>query len=192
MRVRWHHLHVESKTKYRWPYLQTHRLRKQTCGYERGKRFWPKPSMFGKEKENAAAQLFKSLQHLPGWKHTFPIHLFKLHSALCMVACFKAINYSLFFWTITSSMAQMVKDLPAGSIPGLGGSPVNGNQLQYSCRETPMDRGAWWSQRVRPDWATNTGSCHPSKINYKHWRKHQNRRRMLHWEKKTKLPNPEI
>ena len=95
----------------------------------------------------------KTLQpsFLPGWKHTFPIHLFKLHSALCMVACFKAINYSLFFWTITSSMAQMVKDLPAGSIPGLGGSPVNGNQLQYSCRETPMDRGAWWSQRVRPD-----------------------------------------
>ena len=42
----------------------------------------------------------------------------------------------------------MVKNLPAsaggpGSIPGLGNSPVigNGNPLQYSCLENPMDRG---------------------------------------------------
>ena len=34
-----------------------------------------------------------------------------------------------------------------GSIPGLGRSPgeVNGNPLQYSCLENPMDRGAWQS-----------------------------------------------
>ena len=33
----------------------------------------------------------------------------------------------------------------AGSIPGLGGSPGegNGNLLQYSCLENPMDRRAW-------------------------------------------------
>ena len=32
-----------------------------------------------------------------------------------------------------------------GLIPGLGRSPVegNGNPLQYSCLENPMDRGAW-------------------------------------------------
>ena len=32
-----------------------------------------------------------------------------------------------------------------GSIPGLGTSPGegNGNPLQYSCLENPMDRGAW-------------------------------------------------
>ena len=32
-----------------------------------------------------------------------------------------------------------------GSIPGLGRSPGegNGNSLQYSCLEYPMDRGAW-------------------------------------------------
>ena len=32
-----------------------------------------------------------------------------------------------------------------GLIPGLGGSPGegNGNPLQYSCLENPMDRGAW-------------------------------------------------
>ena len=32
-----------------------------------------------------------------------------------------------------------------GSIPGLGKYPREGNskQLQYSCLENPMDRGAW-------------------------------------------------
>ena len=49
----------------------------------------------------------------------------------------------------------MVKNLPAnagdirdmGSIPGLGRFPGigNGNPLQYSCLENPMDRGAWWA-----------------------------------------------
>ena len=47
----------------------------------------------------------------------------------------------------------MVKNSPAnvgdardvGSTPGLGRSPGegNGNSLQYSCLENPMDRGAW-------------------------------------------------
>ena len=49
-------------------------------------------------------------------------------------------------------MAQTVKK-PAGkagdpgSITGLGRSPgeENGNPLQYSCLENPMDRGAWWA-----------------------------------------------
>ena len=46
-------------------------------------------------------------------------------------------------------MAQTVKGLPAiqetqGLIPGSGKSPGegNGNPLQYSCLENPMDRGA--------------------------------------------------
>ena len=49
----------------------------------------------------------------------------------------------------------MVKNPPAnageagdaGSIPGSGRSPGegNGNPLQYSCLENPMDRGAWWA-----------------------------------------------
>ena len=34
-----------------------------------------------------------------------------------------------------------------GSIPGSGRSPAggNGNPLQSSCLENPMDRGAWWA-----------------------------------------------
>ena len=49
----------------------------------------------------------------------------------------------------------MTKELPAnagdvrdsGLIPGLGRSPGegNGNPLQYSCLENPIDRGAWWA-----------------------------------------------
>ena len=49
----------------------------------------------------------------------------------------------------------MVKNLPAnagdgrdiGSIPESRRSPGegNGNLLQYSCLENPMDRGAWWA-----------------------------------------------
>ena len=50
------------------------------------------------------------------------------------------------------SGGSAVKDSPAdagdvGSIPGLGRFPgeENGNPLQYSCLENPMDRGAWWA-----------------------------------------------
>ena len=34
-----------------------------------------------------------------------------------------------------------------GSIPGSGRSlgDGNGNSLQYSCLENPMDRGTWWA-----------------------------------------------
>ena len=43
-----------------------------------------------------------------------------------------------------------------GSIPGSGRSPGvgNGNQLQYSCLENPMDRGAWQAtvHRVTKSW----------------------------------------
>ena len=50
-----------------------------------------------------------------------------------------------------------------GSIPGWGRFPGerNGNPLQYSCLENPMDGGAWWRllsmglRRVGHDWATS-------------------------------------
>ena len=54
-----------------------------------------------------------------------------------------------------SQVALVVKNPPAraegagevGSIPGSGKPPGvgNGNPLQYSCLEKPMDRGAWWA-----------------------------------------------
>ena len=58
-----------------------------------------------------------------------------------------------------SPMTQQVKESTcsagdtgdACSIPGLGTSPggENGNPLQYSCLENPMDRGAWWARVQR-------------------------------------------
>ena len=52
----------------------------------------------------------------------------------------------------TSLVAQTVKHLAynaryLGSIPGSGRSSGegNGNPLQYSCLENPLDRGTWWA-----------------------------------------------
>ena len=52
-------------------------------------------------------------------------------------------------------VALVVKNLPANardtgdarSIPGLGRSPGegNGNPLEYSCLENPINGGAWWA-----------------------------------------------
>jgi len=46
----------------------------------------------------------------------------------------------------------VLKNLPTNAgdtslIPGSGRSPGggNGNPLQYSCLENPMDRGGWWA-----------------------------------------------
>ena len=55
-----------------------------------------------------------------------------------------------------SQVALVVKKPPpanagdmtdVSSVPGLGSSPEGGhsNQLQHSCLENPMDRGAWWA-----------------------------------------------
>ena len=60
----------------------------------------------------------------------------------------------------------VIKNLPAkvgdkrdtGSIPGLGRSPgeENGNPLQHSCLENPMDEGAWWATQ-KPGRLQSTG-----------------------------------
>ena len=68
----------------------------------------------------------------------------------------------LLLWA--SQVALVVKYPPAsagdlrdsGLIPGLGRSPGkgNGNPLQYSCLENPMDRGAYWATvcRIAKSW----------------------------------------
>ena len=66
----------------------------------------------------------------------------------------------------------------SGSIPGLGRSPggQNGNPIQYSCQENPMDRGAWratvhgvaksqtwlsyWARMQEPNPGLRTPDCH--------------------------------
>ena len=48
---------------------------------------------------------------------------------------------------VKNSPANAGNARKAGAIPGLGRSPGegNGNPLQYSCLENPMDEGAWWA-----------------------------------------------
>ena len=55
--------------------------------------------------------------------------------------------YSLDFPGGSDSKASAYNVGDPGSIPGSGRSPGegNGNPLQYSCLENPMDRGAWWA-----------------------------------------------
>ena len=72
-----------------------------------------------------------------------------------------AINFS--FPCVSDGKESAWNAGDADSIPGLGGSPGEGNDnpLQYSCLENPMDRGLWRakfmeSQRVGHDWVTNT------------------------------------
>ena len=54
-----------------------------------------------------------------------------------------------------------------GLIPGLGRSPGegNGNPLQYSCLENPMDRGAWQDTdyRITKSW-TQLSNLHNNKV----------------------------
>ena len=61
-------------------------------------------------------------------------------------------DFSVFNLHLGFPGGSMVKNPPAnavdlGSIPGSGRSPGegNGNPLQYSCLENPMDRGSWWA-----------------------------------------------
>ena len=77
--------------------------------------------------------------------------LFRHHRHL-LFAC---LEHMLFVYTCVNTgfpggsdgkeSACKARDLD--SIPGLGRSPGAGNgyPLQYSCLESPMDRGAWWA-----------------------------------------------
>ena len=57
---------------------------------------------------------------------------------MCVCVCVCVCVY-IFFFRFFSIIGEL------GSIPGSGKSAEegNGNPLQYSCLENPMDRGAW-------------------------------------------------
>ena len=69
------------------------------------------------------------------WRQMF-VHLFRTRNGLC--------------WFVgASQVALVVKNPPtnAGDPRDAGSTPGgrNGNPLQYSCLENPMDGGAWWA-----------------------------------------------
>ena len=78
------------------------------------------------------------------WKHT---NIFNT---------FLAINTSQVVLVIKNPRDNAGDKRDAGSIPGSGRAPGegNGNPLQYSCLENPMDRGAWRAtvHRVTESW----------------------------------------
>jgi len=85
---------------------------------------------------------------------------------LCILAIGDIASYIGHYFSIygASQVVLVVKNPPAdagnirdaGWIPGSGRSPGggNGNPLQYSCLENPMDRGAWQTtvHRIAKSW----------------------------------------
>ena len=73
------------------------------------------------------------------------------HAHMGLVAVWHVGSSQTRDWTLASCTG-------GGRAPGEG----NGNPLQYSWLENPMDRGTWWAtesmglQRVRHSWASNT------------------------------------
>ena len=63
---------------------------------------------------------------------------------LSTLHCF-FLDYLKVALVVNNSLANASHARDVGSIPGLGRSPGvgNGNSLQYSCLENPVDRGAW-------------------------------------------------
>ena len=97
-----------------------------------------------------------------GWKFRRPPQVF-----LCLLTYLLPPRnqhiYSLAFPGGSDGKVSVYNVRDLGSIPGLGGFPGegNGNPLQYSCLENPINGGAWrrllsmGSQRVGNDWATS-------------------------------------
>ena len=90
---------------------------------------------------------------------------------MCVFTLEKAMEFITLYINIkvgrTSQVVLVVKNPPAnagdmGSIPGWGRSSGggNGNPLQYSCLENPMDRGAWQATVLR---VTKSQTC-PSNL----------------------------
>ena len=61
-----------------------------------------------------------------------------------------------------------------GSVPGSGSSPGegNGNPLQYSCLENPLERGAWWATvhgvAKSRTWLSEFTSLHFTSLHFKY------------------------
>ena len=80
----------------------------------------------------------------------FSIIYFLPNCHLCIALCLSSpwLKFSQnFSWRLHLVKASACNAGDLGLIPGLGRSPGegNGNPLQYSCLENPVDRGAWWA-----------------------------------------------
>ena len=88
---------------------------------------------------------------------------------MCNVYNFMCLRGSIHLWGFPGTSVGKESSCSTGDqglIPGLGRSPGegNGNPLQDSCLENPLDRGAWRARvhgvaRVRHDWAPTPPPC---------------------------------
>ena len=94
----------------------------------------------------------------------FFFFFFRIINFLPVLESFLSPSLSIYIDTYCGSVSKesACNEGDSGLIPASGRSPGegNGNPLQHSCLENPMDRGAWWatvhgSEKVRHDWVTN-------------------------------------
>ena len=118
-------------------------------------------SLFSLFVKNSTMYWLKTMELIP--KQLFSWGTFKTYLQLWVTDA-KISKYSQMVLVVKNPPANAGDARDMGLIPGLRRSPGvgNGNPLQYSCLENPMDREAWWatqsmgSQKVGCDWATNT------------------------------------
>ena len=87
-------------------------------------------------------QIWKTQQWPQDWERSVFIPIPKKDNAK---KCSNYCTIALIGDSGSKACVYNVRDL--GLIPGLGKFPGegNGNLLQYSCLENPMDGGAWWA-----------------------------------------------
>ena len=82
-------------------------------------------------------------------------------------------------WKMDKAEGIMCSDFKLYYKAGWSPREGNGNPLQYSCLENPMDRRAWQStgsQRVKHNWATNTNNTIVKIVWYWHKNRHIDQR----------------
>ena len=92
----------------------------------------------------------------------------KVSIVLIFINLIKLIIWGFPCSSVSEESACNAGDL--GSIPGSGRSPGegNGNPLQYSCLENPMDRGAWQATPMGSQESDTTEQLSTSSHHHKH------------------------
>ena len=107
----------------------------------------------------------QNMRWLDGITDTMDMSLSKLQGSLACCSpwsCKESDTTERLNWTDWLSKESACNAGDSSSIPESGriSGEGNGNPLQYSCLENPLDRGAWQGaldrKRVGHDWATNT------------------------------------
>ena len=116
-------------------------------------RRWGRPRLSGRFHLRKGGLV--AVQVKPSWN----LHVSKSLFCICLNRCWGFLGSSV----VKESACSTGDEGHADSIPGPGRSPGegNGNPLQYSCLENPMDRGTWWAtvHGVAKNWTWLSESC---------------------------------